>query len=124
MNSLRMLPLVLICLTFSNSCFAQTPPFDLTEYQQFLEQHRNMTASELLQMHPTEDFKEDINIPWESVLHHDLIETAYNLTNYETSLLRKNGFVVTERLRKDSFIDQLLDIWAKDLPLFTTTRYL
>jgi len=112
---------MLICLTFSNICFAQAPRFDLTEYQQFLEQYRNMTASELLQMHPTGDFKEDANIAWESALHHDLIEAEYNLTDYEKSLLRKHGFVVTERLRKDSFIDQLLDIWKKDLPLFIST---
>ena len=107
MNSSRMLSLILICLAFSSSCFAQTSPFDLAEYQQFLEQHRNMTSSELLQMCPAEDFKEDVNVPWESVVHHDLIETAYTLTDYERSSLRKHGFVVTERLRKDSFIDQL-----------------
>ncbi len=121
MKSFRTLLFMLICLTFSKSCFAQAPPFDLTEYQQFLEQHRNMTASELLQMHPTGDFKEDVNIPWESVMHRDLIEAEYNLTDYEKSLLRKHGFVVTERLRKDSFIGQLLDIWKKDLPLFIST---
>lgn len=121
MNSSRMLSLLLICLVFSSSCFAQTPPFDLAEYQQFLEQHRNMTSSELLQMCPAEDFKEDVNVPWESVVHHDLIETAYTLTDYERSLLRKHGFVVTERLRKDPFIDQLLDIWKNDLPLFIST---
>jgi hypothetical protein len=121
MNSSRMLSLILICLAFSSSCFAQTSPFDLAEYQQFLEQHRNMTSSELLQMCPAEDFKEDVNVPWESVVHHDLIETAYTLTDYEKSLLQKNGFVVTERLRKDSFIDQLLDIWKNDLPLFIST---
>jgi len=121
MNSLKMLPLVLIYLNFSSSCFAQTPTFDLTEYQQFLERHRDMTTSQLLEMYPAGDFKEDINTPREPVLHHDLIEAAYTLTDYEKSLIRKNGFVVTERLRKDSFIEQLLDIWEKDLPLFIST---
>ena len=106
MKSLRTLLFTLICLTFSKSCFAQAPQFDLAEYQQFLEQHRNMTTSELLEMYPTGDFKEDANIQWESVLYSDLIETKYNLTDDEKSLLRKNGFVVTERLRKDSFIEQ------------------
>lgn len=121
MKSFRTLLFMLIGLTFPQSCFTQASQFDLTEYQQFLEQHRNMTASELLQMYPTGDFKEDVNIPWESVIHHDLIEAEYNLTDYEKSLLRKHGFVVTERLRNDSFIGQLLDIWKKDLPVFIST---
>ncbi len=112
---------MLTCLTLSQSCFAQASPFDLTEYQQFLEQHRNMTNSELLQMYPMGDFKDDVNIPWESVLHHDLIEAEYNLTDYEKTMLRKHGFVVTERLKKDSFIGQFLDIWKKDLPVFIST---
>lgn len=121
MKSLRTLLFTLICLTFSKSCFAQTPAFDLTEYQQFLEQHRDMTTSELLEMHPTGNFTEDANIPWESVIHRDLIEANYNLTDDEKSLLQKHGFVVTERLRKDSFIDQLLNIRQRDLPLFIST---
>jgi len=121
MKSLRTLLLMLICLTFSKSCFAQAPQFDLAEYQQFLDQHRNMIASELLQMHPTGNFKEDANIPWASVTHNDLIEAEYILTDQEKSLLRKHGFVVTERLRKDSFIEQFQDIRIKDLPLYIST---
>ena len=46
MKSLRTLLFTLICLTFSKSCFAQAPQFDLAEYQQFLEQHIDMTTPE------------------------------------------------------------------------------
>lgn len=121
MKSLRMLLFMLICLAVSNNCFAQTSQFDLVKYQQFLEQHKDMDVSELLAMYPSGPFKEQLNLSWESVLYHDLIEDKYNLTDYEKSLLRKNGFVVTERPRKDSFIDQLQEIWIQELPLFIST---
>lgn len=121
MKSIRTLLLMSFCLTLSDICPAQIDQFDWTKYQQFLEQNRNMVTSELLQMYPTGDFKEDVNIPWESVLHSDLIEAKYTLTDHEKLLLRRHGFVVTERLRKDSFIDQLQEIWRQDLPLFIST---
>ena len=77
-----------------------------------------MTASELLQMQPAGDFKEDVNIPWESVLHHDLIEAEYNLTDYEKSLLRKHGFVVTERLKVKAHLSTNYWIFGKKTYLF------
>jgi len=87
----------------------------------FLNQHQDMTTTELLQMYPAGDFATQVGLPWESVVHHDLIDARYELTAYEKSLLEKNGFVVTERLRRDSFFEHLLDIWRADLPLFIST---
>ena len=43
------------------------------------------------------------------------------LTDYEKSLLQGNGFLVSERLSKESIGMQLLDIWQKDLPIFIST---
>ena len=103
------------CLAHSSD----TDPFQ--EYQEFLNGHRDMTTPELLQMYPTGDFQEQVGLPWHSVVHHDLIDAKYNLTPYEKSLLEKNGFVVTERLRQDSFFEHLLQIWRDDLPLFIST---
>ena len=121
MNSLRMLLLVLICMAFSNICFAQTSPFDLAEYQQFLDEHADMTSSELLEMSPVGDFQEQAGTAWESVIYHDVIDAACELTVGEKQLLESNGFVVTERLRQQSVVDQLLYIWRNDLPLFIST---
>jgi len=121
MNSLRMLLLVLICMAFSNICFAQTPQFDLVKYQQFLDEHADMTTSELLEMSPVGDFQEQVGTAWESVIYHDVIDAACELTVHEKQLLESNGFVVTERLRQQSVVDQLLYIWRNDLPLFITT---
>jgi hypothetical protein len=121
MKASKALIIAIVCLLFSGSSLVQSQDFDLAEYQQFLEQHRNMTTSELLQMHPTGDFVDDVNVPWESITHSDLVEEKYTLTDNERSLIRKNGFVVTERLRMDSFIEQFRDIRQKDLPLFIST---
>jgi len=113
---------IIYCLLSVVPSFAQSSQFDLLqEYQQFLEQHKDMSASELLAMHPAGDFREDVGLPWESVVHYELLDTQYSLTAYEKSLLEKNGFVVTERLRKESFAAQLMDIWKNDLPLFIST---
>ena len=121
MNSLKTLHFVLICLIFSNNCFAQTPQFDLAKYQQFLDEHADMTTSELLEMNPVGDFQEQVGTAWESVIYHDVIDAACELTVDEKRLLESNGFVVTERLRQQSVVDQLLYIWRNDLPLFIST---
>lgn len=121
MKSRGALLFLFVCFTFSISCLAQSPPFDLTDYQEFLDLHRNMTASELLQLHSIGSFKDNVDIPWESVLHRDVIEASYELTAYEKALLRSNGFVVSERLRNDSFVGHLSDIWRDDLPLYIST---
>jgi hypothetical protein len=103
-------------------CLAQpsdTDPF--VQYQQFLAQHRDMSTSELLAMYSAGDFQEDVGLSWESVLHHDLIDPCCGLTADERQLLERNGFVVTERLRQRTVVDQLLYIWRNDLPLFIST---
>ena len=109
-------------LLVSAPSFAQVSGIDLLdEYQQFLEQHRDMSTSELLAMHPVGDFQEQVGVPWQSVQYHDLINGCCELTVDEQRLLESNGFVVTERLRQASVVDQLLYIWKNDLPLFITT---
>ena len=121
MNSLKILHFALIFLIFSNNCFSQTPQFDLAKYQQFLDEHTDMTTSELLEMNPVGDFQQQVGMAWESVVYHDVIDAACELTVDEKQLLESNGFVVTERLRQQSVVDQLLYIWRNDLPLFIST---
>ncbi len=121
MKSPRTSRFIFICFGLSISCFAQSSPSDVADYQEFLERHRNMTSSELLQMHPFGSFNDDVNVAWESVLHRDLVEARYELTDYEKSLLGSHGFVVSERLRNDTFVGHLVDIWKHDLPLFIST---
>jgi len=123
MKALKAVIVVVICWMFAPTVsLAQGSEFDLLlDYQQFLEQHKDMSTSELLEMHPVGPYLDSAGTSWESVQHHDLIETEYELTSYEKDLLQDNGFVVTERLRNDSFVGHLAHIWRADLPLFLST---
>ena len=100
---------------------AQSSEAVLTEYLQFLESHQNMTTEQLLQMHPAGDFSSSVNYSWESALFSDSIESQLDLTQYEKELLNRHGFVVTERLRKGSFVEQFLQVWIKDLPVYISS---
>jgi len=122
MRRFRIIAGVIGCFWFLvGACLAQPAADPFEEYLQFLDEHRDMDSPELLAMFPAGDFQQDVGLSWESVLHHDLIDKQYSLTSYERALLEKNGFVVTERLRQDSFLQHLLQIWKDDLPLFIST---
>jgi hypothetical protein len=95
--------------------------FSIDAYEQFLASHQDLTSSQLYSLYPGGAFKSKSGIAASNASYYDSIETKYNLTNYEDSLLAKNGFVVTERLSPLSFGNALLDIYSKDLPVFVST---
>ncbi len=95
--------------------------FNIESYKQFLNSHQNMDAEQLLQDHDAGKFDANINADYSSADYFDSIDVKYNLTNYEKSLLNKNGFMVSERLSKGSFGEAFLDIYHKDLPVFIST---
>ncbi|MEZ5329721.1 MAG: DUF3160 domain-containing protein [Verrucomicrobiales bacterium] len=45
----------------------------------------------------------------------------FRLNEGELSLFRKNGFVVSERLQRKTFVDMFYDIWTDDLPVFISS---
>jgi hypothetical protein len=110
-------------LLFSSTWFllpvrAQDSPFDVDAYKQFLQQHQNMNADELLSLHPAGTFRGSAIQPDPAALYLDSIEIKYQLTGAEKDLLRKFGFVVTERLNGESFGERFMDIYHKDLPVY------
>ncbi|MEO8398956.1 MAG: DUF3160 domain-containing protein [Ignavibacteriaceae bacterium] len=111
---------LIIIIPFSLSLKAQTN-FNINAYKQFLQSHQNMSTEELLQMHPAGIFKDDINLDYSDALYFDSISIKLNLTEYEKSLVKKNGFMVSERLSYPTFGNPLLDIFQKDLPVFVST---
>lgn len=118
MRAFKITRIVFLSLTFSISLWAQTPtPDSFLAYEAFLAQHKDMTTSDLLAMHPTGEFKKQVGVPWESVSYHEVVDAACKLTPYEKSLLQGNGFVVTERF-KTSVVNQMVFAWNNDLPLF------
>ena len=95
--------------------------FSFEDYQNFIQSNSNLSAQNLLQMNNAGEFKESINSDWNSALYSDSIEIKFNLSDGEKELIQKNGFVVSERLGKQSFISTIEDIYRKDLPLFITS---
>lgn len=45
----------------------------------------------------------------------------FRLNEAESALFRKNGFVVSERLQRNTFVDMFYDIWTDDLPVLIST---
>jgi hypothetical protein len=124
METMRTLLLILATCLLALPVHAQysggsgTTDDPLMAYQAFLAQHKDRTTSDLLAMHPPGEFEEQVGALWESVSYHELVDAACELTLYERALLEDNGFVVTERLRTDHLIDQMVFAWKNDLPLF------
>ncbi|MDP3684984.1 MAG: DUF3160 domain-containing protein, partial [Ignavibacteria bacterium] len=101
--------------------FSQSNTFTVEAYKQFLETHQNMDGGELIQLHNAGIFLNQIPTQTEAALYLDSITIKYQITSYEKSLLEKNGFMVTERLKTTTLGDALRDIFYKDLPLFIST---
>ena len=95
--------------------------FSLEDYKQFLNTHQNMTSGQLLKMHDAGLFNANLNINTDSIVYLDSICIKYNLTDYEKQLIKKNGFMASERLSFDSYGDAVRDIFFKDLPVFVST---
>lgn len=109
-----------LLLSLSNLIYPQFN-FNLAEYQQFLNTHQNMNADGLLHMYPAKTFVSNLNLDLVSTRYLDSIEAKYGLTDFEKSLISKNGFMVSERLNKISFGQSFLEIFHKDLPVFVST---
>ncbi|MDP2207599.1 MAG: DUF3160 domain-containing protein [Bacteroidota bacterium] len=99
---------------------AQSDNFDITAYKQFLSNHQNLSADQVLQMYPADSFAAKV-YQAQPALYLDSIILKYNLTNHEQSLINQHGFMVSERLSRNTFGEALLDIWHKDLPVFIST---
>jgi len=80
-----------------------------------------MSTEELLQMHPAGAFTDKINSDYNTAVYFDSIDAVYNLTDYEKSLIADHGFMVSERLKKISFGEAMLEIFNADLPVFVST---
>ena len=110
-------------ILFFLSCptFSQSNTFSVEAYKQFVETHQNMDGGELMQMHDAGTFLNQIPAQTQTALYLDTIESKYGLTDYEKSLIEKNGFMVSERLKSVSLGTALTEIFYKDLPLFIST---
>ena len=108
-------------LAFAADTFAQTPPFDINAYQNFLAAHQELTSEQFLALHPAGVFAHSAPTQPSSVPYMDSIVLKYDLTTFEKSLIEQNGFMATERLSSPSPAAAFLDIYHKDLPAFVST---
>lgn len=121
MKQINSILILSVLLFIAVTTRAQDDPFNIDEYKAFLQQHQNMQTSELLQMFPAGTFEQNINSNWSSALYSDSVEIKLNLTIDELQKINDNGFVVTERISKNSFGEHFLDIYHHDLPVFIST---
>lgn len=111
----------LLLLTSTLLLAQDPPPFDIQAYKTFLASHKDMTSVQLLALHPAGSFRAEARADAGSAQYFDSINAHYTLTAYEKSLLDKHSFIVTERLRPNSFGDAFVEIWKHDLPVFVST---
>lgn len=110
-----------ICCVISTNLFSQVTNFNLDDYQTFYQNNQNLTYSSLLNMHSAGVFNESSTNLWDGSFYKDSIVQKYSLTEYEQSLIRTKGFMVSQRLSGTNFITQMADIYHKDLPVFIST---
>ncbi len=72
-------------------------------------------------MYPAGIFSADINAAYDDALYFDSINAKYNLTPHEKSLINANGFMVTERISRNTFGLSFMEIFHQDLPIYVST---
>jgi hypothetical protein len=108
-------------LLVTRAVLAQSQPFDIEGYKTFLSSNKDLSASQLINLYSAGSFGDNLNANPDGILYMDTIEHRYNLTQSEKDLIKRNGFMVTERLSHPSFGDAFAEIWRNDLPVFIST---
>ncbi|MBI5326560.1 MAG: DUF3160 domain-containing protein [Ignavibacteriae bacterium] len=94
---------------------------NLENYKKFLDENKNLTSDGLLSNYPPGIYKQTAIKPTGTINYYDSISVKYNLTDYEKELLDEHGFMVSERLKFDSFWSAFADTYYKDLPVFISS---
>lgn len=96
--------------------------FDLEAYRQFVAQNVDLDTNELLAASvPAVRYESDLQLSIDDATFLPAVAAKYQLTEDERELLRRHGFVVSERLTQRSYGDALLEIWHADLPVFLSS---
>jgi hypothetical protein len=114
--------IVFLCASVFSGVLAQSN-FDLKSYTDRLNANADLTFSGISAIYPTGLYWEDREVPADPYdnLYFDTIVSKFGITQGELELLKKNKFVVTERLSYSTIARALADIFYKDLPLFLST---
>lgn len=109
-------------LVVASACFAQEGShFTIESYKNFLSSHQNLTSNQLASLYDAGRFLSHTSTNFSSAAYFDSIDEHYSLTSEEKSLVANHGFVVSERLKKNSFGEAFSEIYHNDLPVFVST---
>ncbi|AFN73621.1 hypothetical protein MROS_0377 [Melioribacter roseus P3M-2] len=95
--------------------------FSLQSYKEFLNSNLNMSPDKLYSLYDAGKFNGSIGYNIDGAKYFDSIKIKYELTEDEIELLKKNGFVVTERISGADFLHIYLDLYKNDIPAIVTT---
>lgn len=95
----------------------------LSGYAPILKASQNMTLAEFLAAHTPANAAKPVTLGYNPLTakYMDLIDGKWKLTQAEKDKLTANGFVVADRLQKETMPAALLDIFHDDLPVLVTT---
>jgi hypothetical protein len=114
--------LAMLFMASGSPCLSQgVSSFTLEAYKQFLSTHRDLSTGDLASLYTAGRFVGTIGADFTAASYFDSINATYHLTLDERSLLRDHGFVITERLKRNSFGEAYLEIYKRDLPVFVST---
>ena len=96
-------------------------------FMQFLDQHQDYTAQQLLDDHPpkttyysSRQYPADLSsIPW-----YDSLNSKFQFTDDENYLLKQNYFMVSERLESFDWASAFVGLYSNDLPLFLSSDFI
>jgi len=96
--------------------------FDINAYRDFLDQNENADYATLRDRHiPDPRFLRDLALDTSGATYLQDIIDAYALTPDELELLAENGFVVTERMKRETYGQLLNSAWTHHLPLYVSS---
>ena len=100
---------------------AQSSDFSIANYNNFLSAHQNMSSQDLYSLYNAGKFSSKIQSFPSSVKYLDSLTKAFQLTDYEKTLLNQNGFFVTERISNPDIIPMLQQVYNHDIPIYIST---
>lgn len=115
-------PMFVIFIILSNLLFSQN--LDVEKYKEFMNKNQDMNSNQILEMYPAGEYLENINLSLENVEYLDKVIEKYNLTKDELVLLKKNGFVVPQRIQHKTFFNAYREIFKNDLPNYISADLL
>ena len=119
---LSLIALLLCALAIPTKPAAQqTPDFDLEAYKQFLEQHQGLSYDGFLELYPVDELLSESPVRFSDAIYADTLQRFYRLNEEERALLERHSFLVTDRIRYESFGEAFFTIYKRDLPVYLSS---